>query len=77
MMKFIRFSLVTGTTAFVFSAFGILMAGFVVSKYRPSARYMAAWNVIVGLLTFFGFVMYIFLGCAANERAVTFNYQQV
>lgn len=67
------FSLVTGTIALVFSAIGILSSGFVVSKYRPSARRMASWNVFVSLVTFFGFVSYIFLGCPANENAVALN----
>lgn len=35
---------------------------------------MAAWNVIVGVLTVFGVISYIFLGCADNERAVVVNY---
>lgn len=75
-MKF-TFSLVTGTVALVFSAIGILLAGFIVTKYRPSARCMASWNVIVAFLTFFGFVIYIFLGCAANENNVVLNYPQL
>lgn len=32
-------SLVTGTVGLVFSAFGILLAGLVISKFKPSARY--------------------------------------
>lgn len=31
-------SLVTGTVGLVFSAFGILLAGLVISKFKPSAR---------------------------------------
>lgn len=64
----------TGAVALVFSALGILASGFLISKYKPRARIMAAWNVIVGILTVFGVTSYIYLGCADNERSVVVNY---
>lgn len=71
---YFNFSLVTGTVALVFSAIGILLSGFLVTRYKPSARYMAAWNIIVGVGTVFGMITYIFLGCADNEKSVVLDY---
>lgn len=64
----------TGTVALAFSAIGVLCSGFLISKYRPSARYMAAWNVIVGAITVMGMLSYTMLGCPDNERGVVANY---
>lgn len=71
---FQTFSLVTGAVALVFSAIGVLSSGFFISKYRPNARFMAAWNVIGGAFGVLGIISYVFLGCADNERAVSLNY---
>lgn len=75
-MDFLNFfSFYTGTVAFVFTAIGILSSGLIISKFKPSARKMAAWNVIVGLLTTMAFASYNFLGCPANDNAVVKNYE--
>ncbi|XP_058123533.1 solute carrier organic anion transporter family member 74D-like [Anopheles ziemanni] len=66
-------SLVTGTVALVFSAVGVLLSGLVISKFKPRARYMAAWNVIVGVLSVMGMIAYAFLGCSASEDSVIVN----
>lgn len=67
-------SFYTGTVAFVFTAIGILSSGLIISKFKPSARKMAAWNVIVGLLTTIGYMSYTRLGCEANDNAVAMNF---
>ena len=61
-------SLITGTVGLVFSAFGILLSGLVISKYKPKARYLAAWNVMVGAISVMGMISYAFLGCSANDN---------
>ncbi|XP_035917032.1 solute carrier organic anion transporter family member 74D-like [Anopheles stephensi] len=66
-------SLVTGTVALCFSAIGVLLSGLVISKFKPRARYMAAWNVIVGILSVMGMIAYAFLGCTASENSVIVN----
>ncbi|XP_020712743.1 LOW QUALITY PROTEIN: solute carrier organic anion transporter family member 4A1 [Ceratitis capitata] len=66
-------SLVTGTVALAFSALGVLLSGFVISKFKPSARYMAAWNVFVGLLSVAGCIAYAFIGCPGNEQSMIIN----
>lgn len=66
-------SMVTGTVALAFSAIGVLLSGFVITKYKPRARYMAAWNVIVGFVTVAGIIAYAFIGCPGNEQSVVVN----
>ncbi|XP_055379740.1 solute carrier organic anion transporter family member 74D-like isoform X2 [Condylostylus longicornis] len=66
-------SLVTGTVALAFSAIGVLLSGFIISKYKPRARYMAAWNVACGLFSVLGMVTYAFLGCPGNENSMVMN----
>ncbi|XP_023288345.1 solute carrier organic anion transporter family member 2A1-like [Orussus abietinus] len=63
-------SLITGTVGLVFSAFGILLSGLIISKYKPKARYLAAWNVMVGAISVAGMISYAFLGCSANDSHV-------
>ncbi|XP_076662082.1 organic anion transporting polypeptide 58Dc isoform X1 [Halictus rubicundus] len=63
-------SLITGTVGLVFSAFGILLSGLVISKYKPKARYLAAWNVMVGAISVMGMISYAFLGCSANDNQI-------
>ncbi|XP_015609202.1 solute carrier organic anion transporter family member 2A1 [Cephus cinctus] len=64
-------SLITGTVGLVFSAFGILLSGLIISKYKPKARYLAAWNVMVGAISVMGMVSYAFLGCSANDNQMS------
>ncbi|XP_031830783.1 organic anion transporting polypeptide 58Dc [Nomia melanderi] len=63
-------SLITGTVGLVFSAFGILLSGLIISKYKPKARYLAAWNVMVGAISVMGMISYAFLGCSANDNQI-------
>ncbi|XP_075166175.1 solute carrier organic anion transporter family member 74D-like isoform X2 [Haematobia irritans] len=66
-------SMVTGTVALVFSAIGILLSGFIVSKFKPRARYLAAWNIVVDIVTMVGMIAYAFIGCAANDNSLINN----
>lgn len=67
-------SLVTGTVALAFSAIGVLTSGIVISKFKPRARYLAIWNVFVGILSVIGMITYSYLGCTENENSVVINY---
>lgn len=70
-------SLFTGTFALVASAVGILVAGFVITKFKPRARYLALWNVIVGLLSVLSIVSFSFMGCDESKNAVKMSYDDV
>lgn len=72
-MFFFDFSMVTGTVALVFSAIGVLLSGVVISKFKPSARYLAGWNVFVDVMTVCGMCAYAFIGCAANDNSLINN----
>ncbi|CAG9772829.1 unnamed protein product [Ceutorhynchus assimilis] len=61
-------SLITGSAGLVFSAVGILLSGLVISKFRPRARYLAAWNVLVGAVSVMGIISYAYLGCTDNDN---------
>lgn len=61
-------SLITGTAGLVCSAIGILLSGLVISKYKPRARYLAGWNVIVGAISVAGIISYAYLGCAESDN---------
>lgn len=63
-------SLVTGTIALTFSALGVLLAGAVISKYKPSARTLALWNVFCGAATVFGIISYAYLGCTEADKTI-------
>jgi len=62
-------NMATGTWALGFSAAGVLISGYVISKYKPSARAMAAWNFVVDYLTVAGILCYILVGCDESDRA--------
>ncbi|XP_072401918.1 solute carrier organic anion transporter family member 74D-like [Diabrotica undecimpunctata] len=63
-------SLITGSMGLVFSAFGILLSGIVISKYKPKARSLAAWNVLVGLISVSGIISYAYLGCSEMDNKI-------
>lgn len=67
-------SFLTGSVTIVFTAFGVIIAGIVLSKLKPSARKMGAWNVFVGIVSTLAMITFIFLGCEANDNAVIMNH---
>jgi hypothetical protein len=65
----------TGTFALISSAAGILVAGIVITKFKPRARYLAFWNVIVGVLSVLCIVSFTFMGCEESKTAVNIDYE--
>lgn len=63
-------SLFTGTFALLSSAAGILVAGFVISKFKPSARYLAFWNVVVGFLSVVCVLSFSIMGCEESRHVI-------
>ncbi|EDW01466.1 solute carrier organic anion transporter family member 74D [Drosophila grimshawi] len=61
-------TMATGAIALGFSAAGVLISGFVVSKYKPSGRAMAAWNACVDFLTVAGILCYVVIGCEGSDK---------
>ncbi|KAL5284830.1 hypothetical protein ACFFRR_006882 [Megaselia abdita] len=63
-------SMVNGTMGLAAAAAGVLVSGAVISKFKPRAKYMAAWNTSVGILLAIGFTIYMFIRCPENEAAI-------
>lgn len=66
-------AIITGTYPLAFSALGIAVSGFFLSKFKPSARKMAAWNVFGGLTTVCAIIAYNYLGCDVNDNSLILN----
>lgn len=66
----INYSFLTGSVALVFTALGVIIAGIVITKFKPSARKLGGWNVVVGFFSALGMLTYIFLGCNAADTAM-------
>ncbi|XP_058123534.1 solute carrier organic anion transporter family member 74D-like [Anopheles ziemanni] len=62
-------NMVTGSVSLVFSALGILIAGFVIQRLRVTSRQLAGWNVITSILSAAGIVGYAWFGCSALNNA--------
>lgn len=63
----------TGTVSMVFSSIGILLSGFVITKYKPNGRSLALWNVLVGWLSVAGIAAYTLNGCANNDNPLVLD----
>ncbi|XKL63602.1 hypothetical protein PGB90_005966 [Kerria lacca] len=53
----------TGTVGILSNALGIMTAGLIISKLRPSPRFLAGWNVVVEMLDVIGHASYSFMSC--------------
>ncbi|XP_055304286.1 solute carrier organic anion transporter family member 74D-like [Sitodiplosis mosellana] len=60
-------SIFTGPLTMVGMAIGILLSGFIMTKYRPRSSYVFFWSLIVGLISMFGTLSYTQLGCGSND----------
>ena len=67
-----------GTVGLACAAVGILLSGVVLSKYKPRARVLAAWNIFCGVVLVSGVVAFAFLECSNSLNEKTFrNLKQV
>lgn len=60
-------NLATGFVGLICSAIGILVSGFLISKFKPKARTLSMWGFMVKVITICGFIVYNQLGCAIND----------
>jgi hypothetical protein len=54
-----------GSVGILCTAAGVLMSAIVISRFKPRARLLAGWNVIVELLDVMGYIIIAFVGCEA------------
>lgn len=66
-------SRIRGNVTLVTSIIGLLGSGFVISKFRPSARALALWNIIVSIIFILCIFSYTMLGCQANDHSTIIN----
>ena len=51
----------------VSKALGLLVSGFLISKFKPSARFLTGYNVLLGFLFFIFLIIFSFLGCPTSR----------
>ncbi|XP_065220372.1 solute carrier organic anion transporter family member 74D-like [Planococcus citri] len=56
-------NLLTGSASLVTNVLGIAFSSVVITKFKPRARYLAAWNVVIDFCDFLSRVVLIFLSC--------------
>lgn len=67
-------SFLTGAFGLTASALGILTAGIVITKFKPSARKLTFWNVIIGIISALAILSFAFMECTENEHSVNLNF---
>ncbi|XP_046672748.1 solute carrier organic anion transporter family member 74D-like [Homalodisca vitripennis] len=73
-----RSSFITGVITLACGGVGILGSGFLISKIKPSARALAAWNIVIGLISVGSITTYAFLGCSLSDnQAAMINSRQM
>ncbi|XP_062550397.1 solute carrier organic anion transporter family member 74D-like [Armigeres subalbatus] len=71
-------NMVTGSTSLVFSALGILIAGAVIQKIKPTSRQLTGWNIFTSICSAGLIVMYSVFGCNdINNSSIVSNSQGV
>ncbi len=60
-------SVLAGTVGTVSKAIGILSSGFLVARFRPSARFLSGYNFILGFAYFAFLMVFTFLGCPTSN----------
>lgn len=63
-------SIVTGPISLVGLALGFLLSGLTISRYRPRAKYVLLYNVIVGGIYLFGHIANLFLACTTSDDLI-------
>lgn len=59
----------SGVVSITFQAVGLLLSGALISKYQPSARLLAGWNVFLGFLYVIVKISFTQMGCDPGKLA--------
>lgn len=59
----------TGSVGFVSTAIGLLLAGIVITIFKPRARYLAGWNIVTSLIQALSIVSLVFISCPAVDNS--------
>ncbi|CAB3362933.1 Hypothetical predicted protein [Cloeon dipterum] len=60
-------NLATGSIGLLFTAAGLLASAVVISKFKPSARLLAGWNVFSEIIDVLGFVSILLISCESLD----------
>lgn len=60
-------NLASGAIGILSSGLGIVISGVVISKFKPSPRSLAMWNVCTEAMEVVGHLVYVLLGCAVED----------
>ncbi|KAH8299715.1 hypothetical protein KR044_005011 [Drosophila immigrans] len=61
-------SMASGPVPLSFSAVGVVLSGYVIYKFKPGARSIVSWNVIVDILTVVGILCYSLIACQDSDN---------
>lgn len=59
----------TGSVAFISSACGLLLAGIVITVFKPRARYLAGWNIVTSFISALSIISIVFISCPAIDNS--------
>lgn len=65
-----------GTISFIFSGFGVLLSGIIITKFKPRARYLASWNIFTSILGLLGLFTNYYMGCEPNDKSLSFSVKE-
>lgn len=60
-------SIFTGPITIIGMAIGLLLSGYVITKYKPPPKYLFFWNVMLGLISMCAALSYTQLGCERSS----------
>jgi Organic Anion Transporter Polypeptide (OATP) family len=61
-------AMITGSVSLVFFSIGLLASGAVISKIKPTARSLAAWNVFTSLAMAIAICSFSFIACSVKSN---------
>ncbi|KAG4075324.1 hypothetical protein HA402_003115 [Bradysia odoriphaga] len=63
-------SILTGPATILGMIIGILSSGFLITKYKPPAKYLFLWNAIIALISTSSQIVYTQIGCNGDASLV-------
>ncbi|KAK9505169.1 hypothetical protein O3M35_009279 [Rhynocoris fuscipes] len=65
-------SVIVGPAILMAMVLGFIISGFVISKFKPTPKYLLGWNVVVGVVFVLCEIAYMFISCE-DQNLVGFN----
>ena len=62
-----RSSSLAGSVGTISKALGLLISGFLISRFKPSARFISGYNVLLGFMYFLALLIFSMLGCPTSH----------